>query len=305
MDTAWFAVDRDGHVALFETGESGAAPTEACLDEDHFELIQEVGRAVPRETEVWDIAGLRSVNGQPHFSVRGTWDVLVFLKDVDDVLKARLGELGARGVDVTEGHGWVVPQAFPNKAFFDDIHARELCLGCFMQVPRDDEDVSVTEHGLYRYEHTAENWISGPYAQVGKPKKPVKIEELPANVATKAIVYEGSFADGAPIQPAEIWECESWQPNWLATDGKTVRPFPGRLDEMDDVAGNLDGQDDLVVLREALEDLPRGKLYGGKAQPASPKAQKYEELTDDDDNDAPPLEPDPPRGAKKPWWKFW
>lgn len=79
---------------------------------------------------------------------------------------------------------------------------------------------------------------------------PVEIEELPADVATKAIVYDGSFAGAAaPIQPAEIWQRESWQPNWLATDGKTVRPFPGRLDEMDDVAENLEGQGELVVLR--------------------------------------------------------
>jgi hypothetical protein len=32
MDTHWFAVDRDGHVACFDSGESGAVPTQA-LDE--------------------------------------------------------------------------------------------------------------------------------------------------------------------------------------------------------------------------------------------------------------------------------
>lgn len=296
MDTAWFAVDRDGHVALFETGESGAAPSEALLEEDYFELIAEVGRAVPHEKAVRNLAGLLRVSGQPHFTPRGAWSVLVFLKDVDDALKARLTELGAEAVDVNEGHGWIVPKAFPNKAFFDELHARDLCLGCFMEIERDDDDVNVLDHGLYRYEHTAENWISGPYVQVGKPKKPVRIEELPAEVATKAIEYDGSFADAAPIQPAEIWECESWQPNWLATDEKTVRPFPGRLDEMDDVAGNLDGQEGLVVLREALEDLPRGKLYAGKTKAASPKIEEK------DDDEAEPPKPEAP---KKPWWKFW
>ena len=30
MDTAWFAVDADGHVARFETGEDGALPVEAA-----------------------------------------------------------------------------------------------------------------------------------------------------------------------------------------------------------------------------------------------------------------------------------
>jgi len=38
MDTTWFAVDRDGHVAAFETGEAGAVPTAAYLGEDHGEV---------------------------------------------------------------------------------------------------------------------------------------------------------------------------------------------------------------------------------------------------------------------------
>ncbi len=35
MDTTWFAVDRDGHVAAFESGEAGAVPKEAYLGEDY------------------------------------------------------------------------------------------------------------------------------------------------------------------------------------------------------------------------------------------------------------------------------
>lgn len=33
MDTTWFAVDRDGHVAVFDSGEAGAVPVEGYTDE--------------------------------------------------------------------------------------------------------------------------------------------------------------------------------------------------------------------------------------------------------------------------------
>ena len=31
MDTIWFAVDADGNIGVFDTGEAGAVPTDAAL----------------------------------------------------------------------------------------------------------------------------------------------------------------------------------------------------------------------------------------------------------------------------------
>jgi hypothetical protein len=47
MDTEWFAVDRDGHVALFVSGENGPVPR--AMDEGGMNL--------------WDV--LRSLTGKP------------------------------------------------------------------------------------------------------------------------------------------------------------------------------------------------------------------------------------------------
>src|SRR5688500_5905944 len=42
MDTIWFAVDRDGHVAVFSSGEAGAVPGDAYLGEDGEGIADDV-----------------------------------------------------------------------------------------------------------------------------------------------------------------------------------------------------------------------------------------------------------------------
>jgi hypothetical protein len=44
MDTMWFAVDRDGHVAVFESGEAGAVPVEG-YNEDWPPILDELAKA--------------------------------------------------------------------------------------------------------------------------------------------------------------------------------------------------------------------------------------------------------------------
>ncbi|MBS2018178.1 MAG: hypothetical protein JST00_35230 [Deltaproteobacteria bacterium] len=226
MDTTWFAVDRDGNVAMFETGESGAVPSSVA---DEYYPGEEV-----------------------------------------------LEELGER---------------------------------------------------LYRYEHTTENWISGPYERQNVPASPVKESAMPADVLEHAVRFDGSFAEVEKLQPAEFWACESWQPGWLALDGKTVRPFEGREDEFEDAEENLEGEGDLEVKppltglpeatpvktpepgSEARRDREKAWVFtGSDVAPTSSEADWSDVMPKSED-----LEPkgkpeqaadavDPP---KKPWWKLW
>src|SRR4051794_18075859 len=55
MDSGWFAVDRDGHVAYFYTGEAGALPTDACREEPTG-MLHELEAVVPRTEPVYDLA---------------------------------------------------------------------------------------------------------------------------------------------------------------------------------------------------------------------------------------------------------
>jgi hypothetical protein len=56
MDTMWFAVDRDGHVAVFESGEAGAVPDEAYLGEEYFEAVQAVATSDDDDEEIADLS---------------------------------------------------------------------------------------------------------------------------------------------------------------------------------------------------------------------------------------------------------
>ncbi len=215
MDTTWFAVDRDGNVAMFETGESGAVPS-AVADE-----------------------------------------------------------------------------YYPGEELLDSMGDR-----------------------LYRYEHTTENWISGPYERTNEPKEPVKEDAMPDDVLEHAIRFDGSFADTKELQPAELWTCESWQPGWLASDKKTVRAFEGREDELEDIEENLEGEGDELVMAEPLTGLPEATLVksapeGGRPPPPGavpvpfPKFDSPERPGETDFSDVMPKSDPAAPAAKKPWWKFW
>jgi len=297
MDTAWFAVDRDGNVAVFETGEAGAAPKVAYIGEDHYGLLEELRATPPCTAAVYDLEGYRTSNSQSHVTPRGTRDVLVFLRDAETE-KDRLDAIGAKAVAVSEGAGFLVPHAYPNKAFFDHIHARDLCLGCFYDY---EEESDVAEHGLYRFAH-AEDWISGPYALLTRPEVPVKVDDLPADLASKAIVFDGRFADAPTVQPAELWESESWGPAWLSRDGKTVRPFPGREDELDEVHPELATSEDHVLVREPLRTVVPGVLHAPRAPKVMERAPAAPYREAPGRAPAPAL---PSAPEKKPWWKLW
>ena len=57
MDTAWFAVDDDGHVAVFDTGEAGAVPTLAYVGEAHHDWLEALQA---RGAQIYDLAGHQS-----------------------------------------------------------------------------------------------------------------------------------------------------------------------------------------------------------------------------------------------------
>src|SRR5690349_16321006 len=65
MDTTWFAVDRDGHVACFSSGEAGAVPSRAAEPEGTGDVLSELARALPRGGVVYDRKGRFLPGGRP------------------------------------------------------------------------------------------------------------------------------------------------------------------------------------------------------------------------------------------------
>ena len=304
MDTTWFAVDRDGHVAMFQSGESGAVPESVC-GEEFYAAPDEIAEIADGSCTL-DPKGFVAQWAEPHVPKerlpnRAGATVMMFLRDTAE---------GRAALDGAEGRALAAKDAIAfeweslDEARHDAIHAAGLCLGCG---PFWGERPDVP--GLYVFEHTAENWISGPYARVSIPDAPLEAAELPEDYLPHAVRFDGRFAETAQLQPAEIWKCGSWQPGWLAMDGRTVRPFEGQEEEFEDAIENLEGQD--VEVKPPLAGLPDAEVLAPAAPkrrppplarpdfppPAGGSETDFSRVLDDE-------APEPPT-KKKPWWKLW
>src|SRR5262249_11651267 len=66
------------------------------------------------------------------------------------------------------------------------------------------------------------------------PKNPLHVDELPSDVrwAIRGACFDTlDFSETKVFQPVELTECGSWDPAYLSSDGKTVKPVPGREKE--------------------------------------------------------------------------
>jgi hypothetical protein len=243
MDTAWFAIDNDGNVALFETGESGAVPEDAYLADDAYTLQDEI-RALPVTGFKLDPKGYSATQWMQHVDVEDAnlapeTEIFMFLSDLVPVADL-LSRLSATEMDATTSKA--IRVVCRDRAALAELHAREACLGCFRDWG-DRMDEEIARHGIYRYDHTCENWIAGPYARATVPTKPLTIQEIPAGIRERAIAFDGRFADTLRLQPAEHWKCTSWEHGWLSADGKTARPFEEFADDWEAGAGEQGAED--------------------------------------------------------------
>lgn len=255
MDTAWFAIDNDGNVALFETGESGAVPEDAYGD-DVYELQEEI-RALPVTGFKLDPKGYGETQWMQHVdsqdeNLPAETEIFMFLSDLVPVADL-LARLDAREMDATSSKAMRL--VCRDRAALAELHARDACLGCYRDWGgRMDEEIA--RHGIYRYDHTCENWIAGPYARATVPTKPLSVQEIPASIRARAIAFDGRFADTERLQPAEHWKCASWEHGWLSADGKTARPFEEFVDDWKSYAeerGDADADGGIQFLDEPLE----------------------------------------------------
>jgi hypothetical protein len=236
MDTAWFAIDNDGNVALFETGESGAVPEEAYTD-DAYSMQDEV-RALPSNGFKFDPQGYAETRWSDHAidpdeEADADTEVFMFLTDTVPT-QDLLARLDAEEMQATQGKCFRLK--LRDRAAYAELHARAACAGCYRDYGEREEDLA--SHGIYRYSHTCENWIAGPYARSTVPAKPLAIDDIPASIKKIAVAFDGRFADTQKLQPAEHWSCSSWEAGWLSSDGKTARPFPDHEDSWDDYSGD-------------------------------------------------------------------
>jgi hypothetical protein len=226
MDSAWFAVDRDGHVAYFSTGEAGAMPEVGMAGEPAEELRGRLHQMTARTEVVYDPGGHilpghdRGLDQEVQLHAQD-WPILVFLTSLAPVQSDI--EAG-RAVPVRATTGYAV--AFSR---LTADQARRLNEAGVVVTSGYDNGIEVADDGparfgVFEYGHLCENWIAGPYGRERLPARPLHVDQLPPGIRQQlkeATLADRSFAETPHIQPIEHWECHSWDPAWQAVDGTT------------------------------------------------------------------------------------
>src|SRR3954462_7293408 len=118
MDSCWFAVDRDGHVGFFTTGEAGAMPAAGVTGDAAYRLCDQLAEAVPPGEVIFDPRGyvLPGPAGQEATQVHPQdWPLLVFLTSLAPVQSdIEAGE--ATPLRATEGYAVVLPHVTADQA---------------------------------------------------------------------------------------------------------------------------------------------------------------------------------------------
>jgi hypothetical protein len=235
MDSCWFAVDRDGHVGYFRTGEAGAMPGSGLSGDAAEDLVDRLLASLPRAEAVHDPRGHALPGQTPGFGdlpEGQNYPVLVFLSSLAPI---QSDIEGGRATPVRATHEYAVVLPTVPAALARRLRDAGVVRGWTFYFPRRSghERADPAEVGIYEYGHVCENWISGPYGRERIPTRPLHVDQLPPNVRRQlkeATLTGLSFADTTYLQPAEHWECQSWEPSWLGLDG-TACPFAGREDE--------------------------------------------------------------------------
>jgi hypothetical protein len=216
----WFAVDRDGRIAMFDAPNFGACPREVVDNEDIA------------NGEVYIRAMLDAV--QPSVPVDGThargptgW----YLMLGDRQAIARFAS-GAQ----TRDDGIILADFRPttNKpAPFDALHAAGACRGCRADVDEDEHVRSVREVaerlGVYLFEGS-DDGVAVPYERTYVPAAPLTAAKV-SGVAAELPRFPGSFGAYESLQPFEHWpDTVSSSAAWVASNGG-VRCAPGRDDD--------------------------------------------------------------------------
>ncbi|OAI53300.1 hypothetical protein AYO44_16135 [Planctomycetaceae bacterium SCGC AG-212-F19] len=161
---------------------------------------------------------------------------MIFLQSIDPV-RAELASGEALLMPASSGVAIVLNNR--SEALRRRLHTDGQCLGCFWYFSGSERlSPDPARFGIYVYAHLCENWIAGPYGRERIPRQPIHVDQLPPNLrsAVTRLCFLGlSFADTSHIQPVELVRCRSWEGAWLAKDGTTVRPIPGREESFGEV----------------------------------------------------------------------
>lgn len=213
----WFAVDRDGHVALFEAPHFGACPRMVVDNEDIA------------DGEVYTRTMLDALlSPAPVLGTHAKGPFGWYLMHGDRQAIARYAN-GAQ----TRDDGLILADFRPSTttpAPFTALHDDAVCRGCRADTDEHEQTRTVREVaellGVFLFEGS-DDGVAVPYERTYVPKKPLKTSQI-ADIGAELPQFPGSFSAFESLQPFEHWsDVVSVSAAWIASNGG-VRCAPGR-----------------------------------------------------------------------------
>jgi hypothetical protein len=237
MDTYWFAVDADGNVAMFDTGEGGAVPEDAWRGEDGLDtFLAEIAKESADRTIAVATSGdillaeltTTALTEDLDKSVYGGNVYNLILQLASDLVIPELGIEAIDGNYLVRFAGEkpiVYIRQIPLVSLQKLITERKAIAGKSLYC---DYDYSLTARfGLYEYEHN--NHILTPYDRKHIPQSPLKLADLPEILQLKLIaagIDRVKFTESELVQPLEHVPCSAWGnvDYWIDTQGIEHQP---------------------------------------------------------------------------------
>lgn len=241
MDAQWYAIDPDGQVAAFFTGEEGPLPLAANYFAGDL-LENRIAAMVPEwvlslfpadERHCYD-RGIAWPSGPAVLVLRSAAKVPESLRDED-----RPDEERYRLFTSTGGEAVVVRELTVD--LYWDLHADGDCLGCYLLT-----EVNMLDHYfLYRPDEGGYTpWLDHPYYDWGIPPIPFSLTALPVELRgyleQLVVSCPERFAAGGTIQPRDFTPCRNygerqdnpgpenfWWLAWYDPQARRVRPIRG------------------------------------------------------------------------------
>jgi hypothetical protein len=251
MDTRWFAVDRDGAVGVFTSGEAGAVPAPVAAEnrqhdgeaEEAVDALAEGGepevdfggalhpgllpdQPLPRHRDTVPTVGERL-----YLFTRSAASLPATVRELPAYRAFRCGEL-----DVVELVGEVTgvkDERFPRwKEAFEALWQVSEPIVAWTARAR---DVRAARRGLFVYEAHEERNEPEAYGRGLSPARALHVDALPPYLRQRLLAQQRlpvSFRKSRYVQPAEHVECLAWAWGcYVASDGFTVRPLKPKRPE--------------------------------------------------------------------------
>ena len=200
-DTAWMAIDEDGHIATFWSSESGAVPTQAVRHDDDDEI-----KVDANNVHIW-IKSLPHKHGL-HKKIGFIWKPIAVLRSHERLFADYI--MGDFKIEAVNGL-LILRQGTRNVEEFNDLIMKnlDLCQAC-----SGDGDMIplATVAGIYKFSHPSSNAYAFPYKLEFRPPTPATLDTIDKEWLNKiplmnTVKFPFCFAKKRSIQPLEYVGC--------------------------------------------------------------------------------------------------